>query len=388
MVKENKINWFGGSVEKPVIIQKQAAKCIQGRTRLSSLQEDLPRQLFEDAPTLYLNPTEKMIISDLVSGSEPVATVLGSGDFAIDASMHGARDILTFDINSNQYYVAALKLKALQNLSYEDFWNFFSNLESKDWLSSVIYEKLKSCAEKDLGLYAFFDELMTQRIKEDKRRERIISDLRLFNMRLPDVCDVMLDEYLSRMLPNYEISSVFRTISGMGGEKQVGTYLKDEQSYHCAKTAIAETNISFVKADLIRLKSVLERLKKFDLADARFQSIYLSNVPEFINGEIFAKTVSEQLMSLLNVGGRIAYCCQGTSIDFLNMNDNLLNNLKNQLSVASPVYKNLSAQQLLNVVEGLRLIKENFDVEFSEVPTLCNDNGICDKDTYVYIKKR
>lgn len=124
------------------------------------------------------------------------------------------------------------------------------------------------------------------------------------------------------------------------------------------------------------------------MANAKFQSIYLSNVPEFINGEIFARTVSKQLMPLLNDGGCIAYCCQGTSIDFLNMADGQLNNLKNQLAVASPVFENLVAQQLLNSIEGLRLIKNDFNVDFYEVPTFCEGNGISDKDTYIYVKKR
>lgn len=389
MAKEIKINLIGKRVEKPAIIKKQAAKCIQGRTRISSLSQNLSRQMFDDAPTLYLNPTERMFFSDLVVPGEPVATVLGSGDFAFESAFHGSRDVLTFDINSNQYYAATLKLKGLQNLSYEDFWNFFSNVESSNWFSPEVYKKLKACAEKDQSLYAFFDEVMTQRMKEDRARQAFINRLPFLSYTLSGLSDVLLDQILSSSFPMYEPSAVFRTISGMGGEKDVGTYLEGQETYSQTQEAIKKTNISFVKADLISLKAMLERFGYFkDHKDIQFGAIYLSNVPEFINGDVFARAVEEQLMPLLQSGGTIAYCCQGTSADYLNMGDAPLNNLKSQLAEASPVFQNMAAQQILNSVEGLRLIREKANVELVEVPTLCEGNGISDKDTYVYVKKK
>ena len=104
MVKEIKINLIGSKLEKPLAVKKRASRCVQGKCRITSLSDNLSKQMFDDAPTLYLNPTEKMILSDVIETSDPVATVLGSGDFAIESSFHNVNEILTFDINSNQYY--------------------------------------------------------------------------------------------------------------------------------------------------------------------------------------------------------------------------------------------------------------------------------------------
>lgn len=70
------------------------------------------------------------------------------------------------------------------------------------------------------------------------------------------------------------------------------------------------------------------------------------------------------------------------------MPDSSLDNLRGQLTTASPIFQNLVGQQLFNSVEAYRTIREFAKVELIEVPTLCDGNGICDKDTYVYVKKR
>jgi hypothetical protein len=91
---------------------------------------------------------------------------------------------------------------------------------------------------------------------------------------------------------------------------------------------------------------------------------------------------------MLTEQGTVAYCCQGTDVRLLNMPDSTYNNLKGQLVTASPVFQNIVGQQLFNSVEAYRAIREFAQVELVEVPTLCEANGISDKDTYVYIKKK
>jgi hypothetical protein len=222
MTKETKIDLIGFKIEKPLAVKKKASRCIRGKVRISSLGENLSKQMFDDAPTLYLNPTERMRFSDIISTSDPVATVLGSVDFAIESSFHGVNDILTFDINSNQYYMAALKLKGLQNMSYQDYWNFFSNVDSQAWMSPEQYKKLQAQAENDPSLYAFFDEMMEQRMCEDKQRKTIISSNPLLEMILSGEPDIYVDRALT-CFSGYEPSAVFRTISGSSGVKDKGT---------------------------------------------------------------------------------------------------------------------------------------------------------------------
>lgn len=388
MAKEIKINLIGARIEKPISVQKRASRCIQGKCRLSNLGENLSKQLFDDAPTLYLNPTEQLFLSNIITTSDPVATVLGSGDFALESSFHGVKDILTFDINSNQYYMASLKLKGLQNMSYEEYWNFFSDVNSPIWLSPKQYKNLQEKAEKEPSLYAFFDEMMKQRIREDGLRKRIIDSNPILRMTLSGQPEIYIDQLLSNF-PGYEPSAVFRTIAGAAGVKSLGSYLESKTAYEHTRKNIVSTNISFIKSDLICLKDMLERYDYFAKnPDIRFQAFYLSNVPEFINGSIFSNVVREQLMPMLTDDGVIAYCCQGTDIRCLNMPDSSLDNLRGQLTTASPIFQNLVGQQLFNSVEAYRTIREFAKVELIEVPTLCDGNGICDKDTYVYVKKR
>ena len=199
----------------------------------------------------------------------------------------------------------------------------------------------------------------------------------------------LIEGYVKGEIPDYQMSDVFRTISGCSGIKDVGSYLENQESYKQAQKNVASANISFIKTDLIRLREMLIKYGYFSQnPDIRFQTFYLSNVPEFINGQLFVSAVQEQLMPMLTENGVIAYCCQGTSEELLNMPDSVLNNLKEQLVTASPVYQNVIGQQLVNSVEAYRTLRELAKVELVEYPTLCSGNGISDKDTYVYVKQK
>lgn len=342
-----------------------------------------------------------MFISDLIVPNEAFATVLGSGDFMIDAAFHGAGEILTFDINRNQYYPAALKLKGLQNMSYEEFWNFFSDTASKDYLSSEKYKALKNRAEFDLKLYAFFDEVMSQCEKDRKNfmlyLKKIGLDINrlrqmsfLMNMGLEQMSDVELDKALSMIDPRYTPSVTFRTISGLQGMKVSGCYLESESSYQKAQEAIKKANLSFLKTDFLNLGANLELAGYMKNPEYnRFSSIYLSNVPEYVNGEVFVRAVEEQLMPLLQENGVIAYCCQSTSMETLGMSDSELNAIKNKAKMLpAHDFGKILYHQMINSVEGFRLLSENYALDFMETEALSRGNGFDEKDTYMYIKKR
>ena len=93
-MKEKKIEKISSKNEKEKNVRNQAKSCLSKRVVLTDPTTNLSKQLFEDAPTLYLNPTEKMHISNLVVPNSKFLTVLSSGDFVIDASFHGASEIL------------------------------------------------------------------------------------------------------------------------------------------------------------------------------------------------------------------------------------------------------------------------------------------------------
>lgn len=395
MSREITIEIIGRKINKQKIIRERARECLKGKWKITDLSRDLATQMYDDGPGLYLNPTERFVISDLIVPNEPFATVLGSGDFAIEAAFHGARDILTFDINSNQYYPAALKLKGLQNFSYDDYWNFFSNTDSSAWFSPEKYRELKRLAEQDTALYAFIDEIMKQREEESKVRRSFLNlgahilekEYGYKGTKGEDINEVLLDYIMTQM--GYEPSTVFRTIAGMEMEKQAGTYVESSLSYQQAQSTIKRARIAFIKADLTRLRTVLMSSAYSKKIGDGFQSVYLSNIPEFINGEIFGRTVEEQLLPLLKNGGTIAYCCQGTSEKTLNMSQHDLNALRNNLNSMESSFEALQLQQLINSAYGLKMLRgiSGVNVDFREVPTFCDANGLEGKDTFVYVKK-
>ena len=292
-MKEQKFDKINSRKEKEKNVREQAKKCLNRKVVLNDPTTDLSKQLFEDAPILYLNPTEKMHISNLVDENSKFLTVLGSGDFAIDASFHGASEVLAFDINRNQYYPAALKVKGLQHMNYDEYWKFFSDVESSDYLSSELYNKLKRVSKNDNLLYAFFDEIIAQKEMDSHRLKQALRkygiDMEMLNQigsflgMNSEMNEVELDMVLNRMNLGYAGSSVYRTISGLAGFKTKGTYLENEDSYKEAQEKIKKTKLSFTKTDLTRLKSNLEAAGKRD----KFNSIYLSNVPEYIDGTLF-----------------------------------------------------------------------------------------------------
>lgn len=390
MSKETKIKLLNEKHGKPKVVREEAKKCIQDKVMVNDINRNLSQQLFENAPTLYLNPTEKVYISDLIIPDKRFATVLCSGDFAINGSLYGAREILTFDINKHQYYPAALKLKGLQNMTYDEFYGFFSDPASKYFLSPEVYEKLKSSSEIDYDLYAFIDEIIKLRSREKLYTDNFIKMLRFNTPSIENVLRqanaVELDMVL-QSIPGYRASSVLRTIAGTSGEKGEGTYLENEISYKKAQEAICDTKISHVRTDISRLKDALEKYKYTKKSDFNgFSSIYLSNIPEYINGDVFADIVRNQLMPLLEENGVISYCAQGTSKETLSLSKETANYLEQNQECLN--VDPIRGRQMINAINGVNILKDQYDVSFTEAKSLSLLNGAEDQDTYVKIKRK
>ena len=118
---------------------------------------------------LYVNPTEYMLIKDYVSEGDSVATVLGSGDFAFEAVHKGASEVFTFEINRLQYYMASLKTLALTSLTREEYLKFFTKVESDDFLSYRLYEKIrKHPLSSKSAIFSFWDDLFFE-LEESRR---------------------------------------------------------------------------------------------------------------------------------------------------------------------------------------------------------------------------
>lgn len=390
---ETKIERIGYKKEKERDIKAQAKRCLEGYMNVYDMSKDLGTQLFADAPTLYLNPTERLHIANIINPNEAFATVLASGDFAIEASFHGAKKILTFDINKNQYYPAALKIKALQNMDMNEFYNFFMNEKSKQHLSPELYTELKKRSESDPRLYAFLDEIFNQK-KQDLQYQRVYfnrmsqekkSLLEMMGIDIENLSPYMMDRVFNNLFGDYKNSTLNRTITGQGGVVTEGTYMEYVVPYMTAQEKIKDTSISFLKTDATNLKTSLEKENTdFD----RFSAIYLSNVPEYLNKDVFMKAVKEELMPLLTDNGVLAFCVQATDIKRLNMSDDELAKVKASTAYMSDAPELLITHQLINSTESLRTLREEYNVDLEEIETLTELNGQDEKDTFVYVKKK
>ena len=402
MTKETKIELIGSGFkrQKPNEIRLDANNCIKGYVDIKGIfdSQNLSEKMFRDAPTLYLNPTEILYLSDIIVPNERFATVLSSGDFAIEGSFHGARDILTFDINKYQYYIAALKLKALQNMSYDDYIAFLGNSRSESYLSSYFFDMLKETSENDYSLYAFISEIIKHHEMEKVYRKFVIFGLKGGIPELGPIIagkgPVEIDYVLSTLFQDYKRSDVFRTISGMDADRLPGSYLENEDSYRNAQESIKETNIKHAKVDLSNLKDYLDKSKYTKDPDFKgFSGIYLSNIPEYINGEKFSDIVKNQLMPLLKDDGVIQYCIQGLDPQLLT-EIKLLDDVPYSGEIKDPktLGEILQYYQTKNATDGLHILKSLYKTDLIAEKSLAHEHNdsfiLSNKDTFVRIRKK
>lgn len=399
---------------------KMAEECLCGNKQIVLEPEDffkehsISQRMFDDSKAIYVNPTEKLIIGDFVKEGDNFATVLGSGDFALDGVFHGAREVTTFDINRNQFLMAELKTKGLQKLSYDDFWALFSDVYSDSYLSSEIYRKIKAQDASD-PLFAFWDVILKVREQEksqftkyplygqfknfDKLAEEdpdsffAITSALMLSGGGYDAIKCFNDIYFDLMMissdPSYKPSKVFKMIKGMAGTKVEGSYIQDESSYLETCDKLKKSRITFLKSDLAKLRDRMFNVSKFKNGGFEgFNSIYLSNIPEYMNGRDFFNIVSEQLMPLLTDDGSIVYCCQGVDPDVLENASprELLHMIAMSKKLGGEAFMN--AFQEINNVEGYQALREQYDVSKTTTETLALANGNADTDVFVRVKKK
>lgn len=371
--------------------------------------------LFDSGKVFYLNPTEELRMGDFVKKGSRIATVLGSGDFAIDSIYHGVKNVTCFDINKYQYFPASLKIKALQYMNYEDYCNFFcDNKVDIKLLNMDMYEKIKDISENNEILYTFMD-IIVKRFNEAKNRikEDIINDpfySIIHNMYVDNNTDssrikkfvekfdeCLIDNtselYLSFLFSVFGIGyappEVISLFHGLETFKRKNSYLENECSFNDTKELISNSKIDFVNCDVSKLESILKNKGYVDSSFRGFQSIYLSNIPEYMRGDYFVNNVICKLMNLLEDDGIIVYCCQGVTKDDLHIGKSavfdIINDPDNYIADRNP----LNRIRLVNDICGYELLKQgDFDISLNEAESLCVDNGYHDKDTFIYIKKK
>ena len=238
--------------------------------------------LFAEGKLFYLNPTEELRMGDFIKKGEPVATVLSSGDFAIDSIFNGASDVLTFDINRFQFYPAALKLKFIQNMEYEDYCSFFSDEDNDKFMSLETYNYIKTIARFDKDLYTFMDIIFKEFSKARKNVRKnikqdflyqLINEINNGSMFKGSVIeeiikdkDIQLDENVTDLFLNYTFSTygfsyeppeVLQLMHGLMTHKGYSNYLRDEETYNKTKSLIQESKIKFINCDITKEELIL-----------------------------------------------------------------------------------------------------------------------------------
>lgn len=371
---------------------------------------DLSRILYENNPHVYLNPTEKLRMGEYVKEGDAVATIFGSGDFALDAVCHGAKSVVGFDINQIQYPIGALKVIAMGVLEPEKFYNFFAAPGSDLYLDREVYEKIKNECPNNM-VYMFWDKIIRQfeldknninkeplysafkyyisllnnGIKNDKEREAVAEFRNIFglvgeNERFDSVIYYALAMRRKGFICGSKIANL---MFGLFGFKENDSYLTSDELFSLTKENLKDVDISFLKGSLLELKTQLLTATDIGKKFTGFDTIYLSNAPEYIDGKTFFRAVSEELMPLLKDEGQIVYCCQAKNLSVL----------ETGVSSVVPVilstgYKNpFSNIQEYNDIVALRELRNRYSVSYDEVPTLSTLNGTGKSDVYVKIKK-
>ena len=359
-----------------------------------------------------LNPTEALKMKEYVREGDSVGTVLGSGDFFIDALHCGARNIVTFDINKLQYPIALLKLNALQVLGYDDFFSFFSDVDSDQFLSPDVYKKIRIIAKNPL-LSSFWDTFMKQRVDDLKRLNgnqtykffkfyrdmlesgeltqemmSMINDSEMM-CSIEHINEVYFDAAMKEIDPAYVPLKTTNVLRGEGGKKIDESYLESAEQYSLAVQNSKVARISYVKSNISALMANLSRCGYTRGNFNGFNVIYLSNIPEYMPGETFAKTISEQLMPLLRDDGSIIYCCQG--VDIPKLTTTKIDDFK---KVRAKICSDRAGRDIfndineVNDIEAYQLLRSQYDISFEREKGFCPGNGNDDVDTFVRVMRK
>ncbi len=344
--------------------------------------------LFTNSGYVFMNPTEALVMGDVVKEGDSTLSVLSSGDFCLDSIYHGAKNITLFDINKFQYYMAMLKIKGIQALGYDEFFSFFSDSASDLYVASKVYEKIKRM-DKSNPEFAFWDHLMGIRRGE----ETYITNSPYFKYLKSleatggkKIGQFEFDELMKGIDPGYKSSQFFALLFGYDGAHTPASYLESRESYAATQERLTGAHIDFINCDLAQIrKKLLASGKK----DGGFDSIYLSNIPEYIDGKEFLGNVNGALMPLLKEDGSIVYCCQGIEPEHLTtFTAGDIEVLRETIGGTQDSFSSdLSVVQKINDIEGYNALREMFDVSFTTADAYVGDDT-SKKDIFVRVKAK
>lgn len=158
------------------LLEKEADKLFEewkklpGGELLVKAQELLLSDDIEDYPNkpyLVTTQNQRYLAEVLPKNAQKVCVILGAGDTIFQLVSQGIKEIVALEINDVQEVVFKLRKAALLTLSNTEFENFLIDMESKDFLSEEILEKVEKGFMNDDGGYVFWYDFLKFNEKEE-----------------------------------------------------------------------------------------------------------------------------------------------------------------------------------------------------------------------------
>lgn len=216
------------------------------------------RQVTADRVYAFSNENVGAYLNKYNLEGKKVATVGSSGDQLLNAILHGASDVTLIDGNPLARYYVELKLASIKNLSFNEFFDYFT---PTNILSPKYYAKISHDLSQEGKL--FWDNIML---------------LDIDDFALWDVYANIFHEYL----PEHKMSN---------------SYYENLVEFEKLKVLVSEVNINYLLAEFSEFP---RRLK-----GEKFDYILLSNICDYVGDDTFNKVVKCLYNNNLNMGGAV-----------------------------------------------------------------------------------
>ncbi len=250
------------------------------------------RPEFGEYAPMYVFTTENLLgyLRKLKVNGKSVLTVTSSADHLINLAFAGASRVDNFDCNRNTYFMAELKLAALQVLTYEEFLDFFTDAKSRVIDYSGFLAGQKRVEENEL----VFDYKTYLRI-----RPYLKEDCALY-------WDLLYEEFSFDGKKLTDSGIVF------GGDREAATknneYLLDNKHYEKAREAVSKVEKNYYFVDILQIHNLPHT---YDL-------VLLSNIYEYltdewystITKERFNEYITKDIAPILNEGAKVVAAYQ------------------------------------------------------------------------------
>ncbi len=288
-------NAIVGSVE--VVLRKETQDYVYNAYQktlefLNRKTRYLLRPEFGEYSSMYTFTTENIdgYLRKIDVSGKDILTVTASGDHLINMALRGAKSIDNFDVNRNTYFMAELKIAALEALGYEEFLTFFTDSEKRrrDYAGIVAVQR-----KVDENPH-FFEYKIYLKIRPFLKEEVAL--------------------YWDLLYEEYEFSGLKMEEKGLflGGDKEgainSNSYLKNEQEYAKARSAIQQVERRYYFSDILQIHQL----------PATYDVIFLSNIYDYVTDdwhgvmteEAFHDYVANGLKPILNPDAQVAAAYQ------------------------------------------------------------------------------